>query len=388
MKRRFIIKFLIFLIPLLIIVSIPMSVLFGSKEHYQPIKVIKMQSSILKPVLFGQAYTDEMAYYKLNMVKEKNPQVVVLGTSRVMTFRSKFFKDEYRFVNAGGGITRINHFRIFLDNIPEENYPELLIIGLDQYFFNENWDDLKDDDYKDNKIYVGNEQSPIGIFLNSEKWLTIFKKIVKDLISRKYSIKDIFDSNDSIISIGLNAIINNNGFLNDGSYRYGEIISNPENAEDYKYKDTYTRIEKGIRRFEYGDEVNKNALEELELFLKDCQEKGINVIGFLPPYAHEIFEKMRDMREDYQYLFKLYNLINPIFEKYSYEFYDFSDIHSFGGTDNETIDGFHGSEKANLKLFIKIIEDGEILKGYTDLDYLRLKLEESESDYDVFYYEF
>jgi len=58
---------------------------------------------------------------------------------------------------------------------------------------------------------------------------------------------------------------------------------------------------------------------------------------------------------------------------------------SLGASDEETLDGFHGSEKAYLRLFIKMAENDKIL-GFCgqDLKYLNERLNSSKGPFSVF----
>ena len=58
--------------------------------------------------------------------------------------------------------------------------------------------------------------------------------------------------------------------------------------------------------------------------------------------------------EDYAYIGRLYAALEPIFDAYSFDLLDFSDIVSVGSGDVEMIDGFHGSEVAYLRLTLKM----------------------------------
>ena len=125
----------------------------------------------------------------------------------------------------------------------------------------------------------------------------------------------------------------------------------------------------------------------LDDFLNYCYIKDVYVIGFLPPYAQEIYDKIKE-DGGYEYIFKLRDELNSIFNKYDYQVFDFTDMSSFGAEKCEVIDGIHASEKAYLRLFIKMAESDKKLAKYVDIIYLKDKLESENSCYDVFRFEF
>jgi hypothetical protein len=58
---------------------------------------------------------------------------------------------------------------------------------------------------------------------------------------------------------------------------------------------------------------------------------------------------------------------------------------SLGSPDSETIDGFHGSEKAYVRLFVRLIEGDAVLRSFArDPDYLIARIERASGDHQVF----
>jgi hypothetical protein len=52
------------------------------------------------------------------------------------------------------------------------------------------------------------------------------------------------------------------------------------------------------------------------------------------------------------------------------------------------VDATHAGEKAHLRLFISMIEQGQALRPYTDADFLMRRLNETNGDLDVFFHEY
>ena len=375
--KRFLLKLSIFLFPFVAMYGFPTYVLLWSGDLAPVEHVIEAQKQSDTLILFGPAYTNFSPYFRLKSVLERKPRVISLGTSRVMQFRSKFFKEGVSFYNAGGAVSKIKHFEAFLNRVPHDKMPELFIIGLDQYFFNPRWDNLADDDIE--KQLSANDYGAFDILLDS------WKQVYADYYDKKYSLRRL-TFNREPNRIGLSALTYGDGTRNDGSYHDQKYIRNPFDPKnkDYQFKNTFDRIAKGDRRFEYSESISDGAVEVLERFLKRCKEKGVRVIGFLPPYPHVVYEKMISMPE-YGYLSQLAPRLKPLFQSYGFDFYDFSDMAWLGASDHETLDGLHGSEKAYLRLFIAMAESSPVLKKYSrDLSFLRDTLHHTPGDYDVF----
>lgn len=330
-------------------------------------------------MLIGFGYSSR-TYYKLKSTIYKKPDVLALGTSRILQFRSRFFADTYKFYNAGRAITNLSDFRKFLREIPKEKQPKLLIMDLNQHFFNEH-SIIFNEDMIDKALLSGENRAEIF----GRSW----KKIYKDIFSKKLPVLKLLETTNKPFLIGMNAKIRNRGFKHDGSYLYGDYINDPSENEDFQFRNTFERIAEGKNRFEYGEKVSEKAIDELKLFLNDCSERGIYVIGFLPPFAHAVYERLKSMGKKYDYIFKLEEKLKPVLEEKGFAFYNFSDLMWVGASDKETIGGFHASEKAQLRLFIKMLESNNKLKRYSaDISFLEERLRNSKSDFDVFYYEF
>jgi hypothetical protein len=113
-----------------------------------------------------------------------------------MQFRSKFYRPEENFFNAGGGVETIDNFIQFFSEIPLGMEPNILIVGLDQYFFNHNWSKTMAGNGKDifknlisSKLCVTTGGRYISIlFGTSSPWLAFLtgKQIRSDEIAKSY----------------------------------------------------------------------------------------------------------------------------------------------------------------------------------------------------------
>jgi len=290
--KKFLFKALIFLLPYAILFAF-LGMLLSSNGELDPIEKIIDSQIFNKNVLYGPAYTVPCPTYKLKSVIKREPEVIALGSSRVMQFRDKFFTlAPEKFYNAGRGANRIKDFKDFLEKIPKDKMPKVVIMGLDPYFFNPNWDSAEE---KDSILIHTNQRKKNPIFLiNSTSF-------IRDTVRGKTLNKDNYAGLDAGLKKytpkGYNAKNNGNGFRSDGSYCYGKYFSNPENGDDWGFKDTFKRIKEGNRRFEYSEKISPKAIKELKEFLDFCEQNKIYVIGFLPPYAKVVYDKMINMDE-------------------------------------------------------------------------------------------
>jgi hypothetical protein len=368
--KKFLLRLSIFSIPILLFVAVPVFVLYKSGENFLNPTVIIDDTH---KHLVGYAYSESnYSYLKWKTFADgERKKVIALGSSRVLQFRQNMFTDS--FYNAGYTVSGIRDFLNFLKIIPKEKYPDYLIIGLDQWMYNEAWDNMKG-------------QSP-----NTDKWSTAFIKtpnlptiinVWKDLFAGKYGLT-FKREKGPVLLFGLNAAVNHKGLRNDGSMDYGNQMDLLRKDTTDQYRNTYDRISRGAQRFEYSREVHAKALAETRRILDFCKANNIKVIAFLPPLADKVYQKMM-LSGKYQYIPKIHPAIWPLFEKYDAELYDFHNVSRCGSNDNETIDGFHGSEATYTKILLEMLESGSTLNNAASQKQLIHDLAKRNDRYNVY----
>ncbi len=376
--RKFLLRSVLFIVPAILALVPPFFALKASGEVYTSVDNLIVER---KKYLIGYAYNEQnYGYLKWKeVVSRKKMAVMALGSSRVLQFRDNMFDSS--FYNLGYTVKSIAEFVPFLKSIPPANYPSVLVIGLDQWMFNKKWDALSK---KRPAVMQFN-------FKGSAPGVSSLAKVWHDLYYRRYSFRTILNGrNDQLITrIGINAVIKNTGFRNDGSMLYGRQISgltkHDSTVQDFNFRDTRRRIRIGGERFEFGDKVNEMAIVELDSLLSFCQANHIYVVAFTPPYADGIREAM-ELNGKYGYIKDVYPKCLPVFQKYEFELWDLNHLSTYNSNDSEVIDGFHGGEVTYLKMLIYMIGKGSRLKHYTDLEKLKADLGHKENDYIVYPY--
>lgn len=335
MVKRFINLSCLFILPIFLLILFCCIILYMAGEFYRFNQLRPLQDS----QQFGLAYSNVDDAYKLLMTKQYyKSDIVALGSSRIMQVRGSFVNKDYSFYNAGGAVDNIYKFDLFLSQL--DYTPKLFIVSIDQWFFNPNYKNQKET-FDKNTYQVKDK-------------LDVFNKcisLIKDIIKGKVSFKLLYDN--EYHSVGMNAIIKNNGFVSDGSYYYGDYIKNPSKQLDYNFKDTFKRIQNGNARFQYCDEADSSVLDSMVSFLSNCEQRGISVIAILPPFAPSVNKRMEEMGR-YAYLNQVYDILLPVFNKYSNCYlYNYFDVSSMDLHDYDFVDGFHGSEL----VYCKILED-------------------------------
>jgi hypothetical protein len=298
---------------------------------------------------FGLAYSYYDKEYKFYMTNDiMRPQVLALGSSRILQVKSDLIKPNISFYNAGGAVQNIYDFRLFLEKLTYK--PDVIIANFDQFYFNANYD---------NQVSTFSEKTyekPEYSFSNSLNSCATF---YEDLLADKINVREIFNSDN----IGISAICKHAGFTTDGSYYDGWIEKSPDKSLDYNFKDTQKRIKNKNLRFEKCDHANMNVLNEVDSLLKFCDSRGIILVGFLPPFAPKINRVMED-DGNYNYLKEIPELLNTVFLQHHAVLMDFTKYENQYSKDCYFLDGFHGSEIVYNAIIADILDSVPQIRKY------------------------
>ncbi len=376
-------KIFLFMIPFVLVFLPPTAILFFAGEFYVPERVGELARGS-RVVIAGSAYSNIRGDYQLQETLYRQPEIIALGTSRVGGFRSVFFKDPDIFYNDTGVGGALSNFRYFLEKI-SDHPPRIIIAGMDAYFFNP-------EEAKNNVVIRPDpfiERVPwYGPFFSSLLQGGGWWRIYLDYADGKFTLQNVFRRDSAAVTrIGLRAVADGNGFLNDGSNYFGDVIADSSSQE--KIRQSIKRLSDSISESngdEYGSDISEDALAEVRRFLDTSRKNNIHVIGFIPPMARAEYERLQSFHNaSYAYAFNnLGKVLASVYKEYGFEFYDFTNIESFGGSDAEMVESKHGSEKLNLRLFITMAEKSKRLGSLVDTVYLTNKLMNAKSTYEVF----
>ncbi len=364
-------KVIVLLLPFGLLLIFPITVQILSGEFLSPDVVIQKEFIEKKNVLYGPVYGDQTLYFKSEMAKRVAPEVLALGNSKILTMRSQFFNNGVTFYNAGGVTPDIARFRNFLEVTGIK--PSIIIITVEPLHF-------------DPLTVVSTSTLPRSYeqvsFLRrlgeavSRSWITVYG----DYFQQKFTLLDLFHRDRKEEAIGLNALVNKNGFRNDGSLHYGksyqnDLVKQVKVDKAITFIDTKTNVQS--KTF-FGEP----ALLELEDFLEYCKERNITVIGYIPP-TPKVIEDAYKRHTKYDYMFHTYEKTSPIFKKYNFELYDFFSLAALGARDDEAIDEYHTNEKVMLRVMVKMSGKGTALSKVTSQAHLQKLLEAVKDGNDV-----
>lgn len=350
---KFILRGIAFLLPLALIWS---GAVFRSGEMTDWDDAIRMQLQDTG-ILYGPTYTENYFYYRAEATRQIEPEVLIIGDSRVAYMRSFFFNQPEKVYNACWGALSTADMEYFLKSQPAGSI-KTVIFALNHAEFNKNYITVE---YPDEDVYT-KKNPPPSFGEVSLSMLTAWK-------NGSLSLPEVWFTSGRV---GLGAVVSSSGMMSDGSlYPGGELatIEKDPNPE-LRMAGVRWRIETGQMRFEYGDVVDAGAVQHLDSLLSYCKSQDIQVICYLPSYAPSINVLMEEYREQYGYHFALAGTVAPLFEKYGFEFYDYTDATVFGCDDSYFMDGFHGGDALTVRMMLDMMEKGSALGGLCSKDAL------------------
>tara|TARA_R110001592_G_scaffold362081_1_gene674851 strand:- start:460 stop:1581 length:1122 start_codon:yes stop_codon:yes gene_type:complete len=372
MLTKLIRKVAYFIFPLLAGLVFLSYQLFQSNEMLPDINAnVVSQEKTLTGFMYNESNIAHIKWRKVNDLAKYD--IWALGSSRVLAFREETFNTS--FYNLGYTVSRIADFESLLSKVAPEKLPKYLILGLDQWAFNNDWDNEANQS-------ISETWAVYDEFPNYSS----FKSLASLMVRGKYLPR--WGARGETKEYGLNAIVNQTGFRRDGSIYYGSVTDRliaEKEIQSEIFLDTYKRIESGNRKFQFGDKADLIILKELESFLAFCKEKKIEVIGFSPPFADRIYDKVIKTGK-YQYMIDLPDQLQEIFKTFNYEFYSFPNVGLFGSSDAEVIDGFHGGELSYGKMLMSMLESGSRLKEVISIDELKYHIENPVNRYTLYQY--
>lgn len=355
MKSIFFKKVFLLLLPVFVIFIFPIFVEVKSGETLSLSTVMERQLTT-HPVLYGAAYSDDTVYYKVNMMQKIQPDIIALGNSKILTMRSEFFASStLRFYNAGSTTGGIEDFKLFLQK--SGVYPKVIIMTVEPLHFSPS--------IQINPQNIEKKFSPVSGFSRLINIVTgPWSSIYGDYFAHKFTIDTLLHASSTDERIGLNALVNDSGLRNDGSYHYGNQYSADQGKID-RINDTVSFIENKALPTASAT-LSPAALSELDAFLAFCAEHNIQVIGYIPPTPHAVVEAYKKY-PSYDYVFHIYENTNPIFQKYNFRVFDFFDMATLNVPDTDAVDGYHTDEKVMVQVLIQMAQKDTELSKVVDI---------------------
>jgi hypothetical protein len=333
--------------PFLLFVSVIEWALWNTGETWPVGRAIEVQRRYPEMVYLRSLIDQQLYLYKYSAILQRRPKIVALGSSRVMQFRSQMFGAQAgSFYNAGGMIQNLHDLKSFMDAVPADARPQVIILGLDFWWFNANYST------------ADREGFSRGIGVDRAYDTQTHLHIIRNLLSNRSRLAMLLAntlkirSHDSRIGFTLDPNVHT-GFRGDGSMLYG--TTPPANIATWKYRDLEKppipqRIRLGLQKFIPTNGLSNKHLQLLRSILIEAKDRNILVVGFMPPLSSECDILMQSLPNQRSILNQYKKRIPALFKHLDIPLVDASTPSALGLDDRYMRDGVHAMETFHLKL--------------------------------------
>ena len=334
---RFLLKLVLFLLPVATLFALPFYVYWQGREFTSVDEVLQAQDHSYG-TLFSLAYSSVNRTYKETLISEHQPEVVALGSSRVHQFRNFFFTPSASFENASNAVVTLSDMTRFVEALPQDSRVHVLIVGLDQRYF-------------DPSTTLASETEQITPFERFEAFLAgSWRAVYADYFEGKFALSRLDEAHAASSNIGVLALVNDNGFLADGSYYDGKAVRDPNRLT--------TLAAAAPASAQYNAPASAASIEALKAFFTACDERHIHVVAFLPPYSEAT---------DATYRSALADSLTPLSKQFKVDLYDYSNGAVVGIKPSEYVDVLHATDKAYARILIDMASRDAVLKPFVDI---------------------
>jgi hypothetical protein len=333
--------------------------------------VLQMQGSDT-PILYRVKYGNLDQRFKRMAVDYFQPEVMFIGSSRVLQFRSAFANlNPDAAYNAAAPAWQLEEISGLLYNT--NHRPDIIILGVDDPWFNA--------DYAGDPIV----ELPVSDF---SRFFIVNRTLLQEVLEGKtfdiqHLLARVEPGSSGGIAIGFRAIVDGHGFRNDGSEQYGDFLV-AQHLWQPNTRGMHTGwFEEGAEMYVHGNTVDAAAIEQLREILEFAQRNDILLIGFYPPYMPSLWEVM-EASEDHTYIPESTAQVEALFEEYGFPYFDYHDGADLNATDEDFFDGWHASEKISAQIYINIAREVDELQPYTNIDALQAVVDNATDTFRVF----
>ena len=318
--------------------------------------------------LYGTALHPNIYAYKLALLHAADPEVVAIGSSRVLQIRAGSFAQP--FVNLGRTVNYPDEAVKLIDDMLAISRPRVALLGVDFWWFNPG---MKFAFTFDTHRVRGGELSSDAL-LAPVRWLLEGKldaRTFRDIATGGHPLRV-----EGVPMFGVQAGTRGNGFAGDGSYYYLGTVYGRSAAEDPRFADTLGRIARNEGQFRRAEAPDEERLARLKYAVARLEAAGVRVITFLPPVAGRVLAALRQDGDGYAYIDRARRRLAEIGRHH----YDFHDPAILGAGDCEFVDGFHGGDVLFARILERIGADPDSgLAPYLNLEQLRSVIDNNKN---------
>ena len=294
--------------------------------------------------VYGPATSENPFEYKVRLVGARRPVVLALGSSRMMQFREEFFTAA--FTSAGGGMRSVPEGLRFLERLPPDARPRVVLIGVEFWWFHSGWarEHAHTPSGDPTALTLPKVTAPFQFLLS--------RKLTPETARRVLWQGDRSNDVTTQANLGITAIHSSSGFRPDGSYQPASAAFGLQAADavDQRFATTLRYVDEGAGFFRHAAEPDPSVLTDFRLVLRRLTERDVNVILVLLPLAPPVRARMEARGSAFAYIERARAGVRAL----GYELYDFHDPQSLTADACEYFDGVHGGDVMSQRLLLEI----------------------------------
>ena len=339
-----------------------------------PAATVAAMQQAVPSVIYGSSNADSVMEYKLAAYHQRQPDILILGNSIMLSVRSRFFNlapdAVYNGAGGGWGLPQIQAFSRQLGH-----KPRVIIIGLDFEWFQD---------------ATGAAQFEKSIGESVALVETMRHGLVKttqSLIGGELSLKSLLRRRDPFYhrdNLGINAIAMGTGFRADGSIQQGALAADRA-RQSAILGATLERYGQDRGKFVPGSSLYAPAFSLIKELLASWRADNITVIGISGPFPHAITALVNEA-EKYEHIGQAVETMRKLFAAYGYDYVYFDDPLALGADNHEWFDGHHLTESMSLRVLLALFRSyPELFSPYSSAETAVQLLADFTNPMDIFH---
>ena len=331
----------LFLLPLALLLA-PWEAMFWLSGECLPFSMVSLWQDRRPTGLFGRRYfSQDYNQYKLSRMADKEPGILVAGSSRVLQFRDFMFHPlGAKFYNAGRLLVCVNDLACLAGMMAEGKTPrpDSLIVGVDPWWLYPKAAARK----------VLDQKAGDGSYRPAAH-LTALREMISNggvgLLAKLWHFP-LRSKWCGYPALGYMAA-GGHGFRADGSFTYYSYLKDFRAEPIYRDRVSpaiLTRIQKGTNQFRPADSLGETELAELLGAIKSLTGQGVRVAVFLPPFAGPVDAKLRSDKRYRGWYLDYWSKLPRALEKAGIPWFGRPTPKDWGLDDRYMLDGFHPGE--------------------------------------------
>jgi hypothetical protein len=361
--RKFAIRVLIFFTPVVLFAGVIEALLWRAGETWPLDRVIRYQDANPR-AFFSRLMIDQGTFrYKYLQVLRRRPEILVLGSSRMMQFRSQMFGRQAPVFYNGAGLTHsVEDLQLLFERLPPDAIPKVVIVGIDFWWLNPNEKREANDAFITGAMEDG-----------TYRWqghATAWSQFVRQPDSLAELVRSSIGRRRDPNAVGLQAIFHRQGFRPDGSKRFDLKV--PTTPEGWRKRLPSIEIAErdilgGGTHFAPAEGASTELYEQLKIALAKIKARGVLVIGYGPPVISEWARLAAIAPRQKENWRRYHEKLPEIFRELGLPFFDVMTPQQIGLDDRYMRDPYHAHETFDMHVLRRFCEDPQVRAALPDV---------------------